>query len=409
MYGTILYVHDLVTDFQVGVMKRVNSLARVLALAPLMTACATIAGGGGVDESALPTPPTDSAGVSTQANGSASAQSFQSDSIPQGGSANTQNESVVTGSQAGSGTSASQGDGPLEDVPLVIDLSDLRDADGIGNMSIQWQELDQARGVWTKIDGATSQGFTPRQAHVGNRLRVRVEYIDGRGNLESFSTAPTPPVRNVNDLPTGELRLIGQQLQYETLRADTSTLQDEDGMGGVSYQWEISSDGATWQPHRSGEWAGDTVVLSQQEVGRYVRVVLSYTDGFGMRERIESAATDPIKNVNDPVRGDLTVNGSTLVGETLQVDASQLTDRDGIANITLIWEASNDGRTWRRAAESSIGELSLDNSVIGDQIRVRAVVVDRYGNEGTVISGNVGPVESVNSAPTGTVRILSVD
>ena len=388
-------------------MKKLNSLARVLALAPLMTACVTIAGGGGVDESALPPEPPavpesseSTQPVQAQSDENTSGDNFQSGSAPLASS--TRNVDPA-------GTSASQGDGPLEDVPLVIDLSDLRDADGVGNLSLQWQEFDQARGVWTKIDGATSQGFTPRQVHVGNQLRVSVEYIDGRGNLESFATAPTPPVRNVNDLPSGELRLVGRQLQYETLRADTSSVRDEDGVSTLNYQWEISNDGSTWQPYRSDDWSGDTVVLSQAEVGRYVRVVISYTDGFGTRERIESAASDPIKNVNDPVRGDIVVRGETLVGDTVRADTSQLSDRDGIANVTLIWESSRDGQNWQRAAESSVGELTLTNGVIGAQIRVRAVVVDRYGNEGTVISGNVGPVESVNSAPTGTVRILSVD
>jgi hypothetical protein len=370
-----------------------------------MTACATIAGGGGVDESAVPEPPAESSVSATPSNGA----SFQSDSIPQNKGVETSNQTLGNATQSQGESQGGQSAGPLEDVPLVIDLSDLSDADGVGNMSIQWQELDQTRGVWTKIDGASSQGFTPRQIHVGNRLRVRIEYVDGRGNLESFVTAPTPAVRNVNDLPTGALRLLGEQLQYETLRANTSTIQDEDGISSVAYQWQISNDGSTWQHYRGDEWTSDTVVLSQSEVGRYVRVVLSYTDGFGARERIESPATDPIKNINDPVRGDVVVRGNTLVGEVVRADTNQISDRDGIANITLIWEASSDGQTWRRAAESSIGELRLDNSVIGDQIRVRTVVVDRYGNEGTVISGNVGPVESINSAPTGTVRILSVD
>lgn len=387
-------------------MKKVNSLARVLALAPLMTACVTIAGGGGVDESVLPAIPTEPArtqpsqSAQTEPVASRAADDFQSDSPPQ--------SDVMTRTGQAS-AAASQGEGPLEDVPLVIDLSDLRDADGVGNLSLQWQEMDQARGVWTKIDGATTQGFTPRQAHVGNQLRVTVEYIDGGGSLESFVTAPTPPVRNVNDLPTGELRLIGQQLQYETLRADTSMIRDEDGISTLNFQWEISNDGSTWQPYRSSDWSGDTVVLSQSEVGRYVRVVINYTDGFGALERIESAASDPIKNVNDPVRGDILVRGDTLVGDRVRADTSALSDRDGIANVALIWESSSDGRNWQRAAESSVGELTLTNAVIGAQIRVRAVVVDRFGNEGTVISGNVGPVENVNSPPTGTVRILSVD
>ncbi|AGY91867.1 hypothetical protein SPICUR_04440 [Spiribacter curvatus] len=305
--------------------------------------------------------------------------------------------------------SDSEADGPLQNVPLVIDLSDLRDDDGLGNPSIQWQEFDDSRGRWTKIDGATSQGFTPRQRHVGNQLRVSIEYIDGRGNLESIVTVPTPPVRNVNDAPIGELQLIGTQAEYETLKADISEIRDEDGIGTIRYYWEISSDGRTWQRYREDEWRGDTVVLSQDEVGRYIRAGIRYNDGFGANEQVTSAATDPIRNVNDPVRGDLTLRGDTLVGQTLQAETDAISDRDGIAKITVIWESSNDGRTWRRAAESADRQLTLGNRLVDRQIRARAIVVDQFGNEGTVVSGNVGPVESINAAPSGTIEILSVD
>lgn len=395
-----LAVHDVV-----GFMKALRTAARALALAPLLTACATFAGGNPGDIADPPRAAEEASEPTTDRSASATDNEAgfreRSEPIP--------SESADSGEFGAGQASNSNADGPLQDVPLVIDLSDLTDEDGLGNLAVQWQEFDESRGRWTKIDGATSQGFTPRQRHVGNQLRVSIEYIDGRGNLESIVTVPTPPVRNVNDPPTGELQLIGTQAQYETLKADISDIRDEDGIGTIRYYWEVSSDGDTWQRYRENEWRGDTVVLSQEEVGRYIRAGIRYTDGFGANEQVTSAATDPIRNVNDPVRGDLMLRGDTRVGETLQADISGISDRDGIANVTLIWESSDDGRTWRRAAESSARQLNLDNRLVDRQIRARAIVVDRFGNEGTVISGNVGPVEAVNSSPAGTIRILSVD
>ncbi len=381
-------------------MRNLKSVGRAFALLPMLTACVSFAGGNPEDLTA----PPQAEPVEQTNNASPPPAEPQTDFTP-----SSQATPPAQPPSADQGASAAQGTGPLEDVPLVIDLSDLRDQDGLGSLTVQWQEFDAQRGTWTKIDGATSQGFTPRQRHVGNQLRVSIEYLDGRGNLESILTQPTPPVRNVNDPPTGELRLIGAQLQYETLKADISAIRDEEGIGPITYHWEISSDGATWQRYRSDEWRGDTVVLSQAEVGRYLRAVISYTDGFGMGERVVSAATDPIRNVNDPVQGELVLRGDALVGQTLRVATESISDRDGIANITLIWEASTDGRTWRRAAESSGSELIIDNDLIDQQVRVRGVVVDRFGNEGSVISNNLGPVQGVNSPPTGTIRILSVD
>ena len=406
----------------VGCMKKLTTVGRAVALAPLLTACVTMAGGNPDDAQSIPETPQYDSNDMAPGNDSSSfrergepipsaseeAGTGFGGASPEFGAGVQRDATPQDDTQAESGTN-SEGDGPLQNVPLVIDLSDLSDPDGLGTPSVQWQEFDNNRGSWTKIDGATTQTFTPRQQHVDNRLRVSIEYIDGAGNLESIVTEPTPPVRNVNDAPTGELRLLGNQAEYDTLRADISAIRDEDGIGPITYHWEISTDGATWQRYRDGEWRSDTITLAQAEVGRYLRAVITYTDGYGTTERVDSAATDPIRNVNDPVQGEVLIQGNTIVGETLGADTSSVSDRDGIANITLVWEASDDGRTWQRAAESSTRTLALGRSLVGHQIRARVDVVDRFGNEGTVVSSTVGPVEAVNAPPSGTIRILSVD
>ena len=88
--------------------------------------------------------------------------------------------------------------------PLVIDVSNLYDEDGLGDLTMQWQ-VQLASGGWQTIDGATSQSFTPRQNHVGSSLRVVIQYVDGgRRTLEVIETAPpTGKVQNSNDLPQG--------------------------------------------------------------------------------------------------------------------------------------------------------------------------------------------------------------
>jgi len=383
----------------VGTMRTMTKVGRALAVVPLLTACVTFAGGNPDD-------------VTEPSSGMTTGTRTESGNAP----------GTPTDTQAASGASeatqsrtndpeavSSRSDGPLQNVPLVIDLSNLSDPDGLGTPSIQWQAFDAERGSWRKIDGATRQTFTPRQPHVGSRLRVAIEYVDGGGTLESITTEATAPVRNVNDAPTGQLRLRGIQAQDETLRADISEIRDVDGIGPLTYRWEISDDGSTWQRYRGNEWRGDTITLTQDEVGRYLRAVISYIDGFGADERIESAATDPIRNVNDPVQGELLIDGSTRVGDTLRADTTRISDRDGIANISLIWEASDDGRTWRQAAESATRSLALDRELAGHQIRARANVVDEFGNTGTVLSSTVGPVEAVNRAPSGGLEIRSLD
>ena len=66
----------------------------------------------------------------------------------------------------------------IEDVPLIIDLSSVTDSDGMGSVSVQWQ-ISPDNNKWTNISGATNQSFTPREIHVGSRLRVVISYVDG--------------------------------------------------------------------------------------------------------------------------------------------------------------------------------------------------------------------------------------
>ena len=107
----------------------------------------------------------------------------------------------------------------MEDQPLVIDVSNLYDEDGLGDLTMQWQ-VQLVSGGWQTIDGATSQSFTPRQNHVGSSLRVVIQYVDGEGTLEVIETAPTGKVQNSNDLPQGLPVISGSSVEDNTIKID---------------------------------------------------------------------------------------------------------------------------------------------------------------------------------------------
>ena len=59
-------------------------------------------------------------------------------------------------------------------------LSDISDADGLGSLSYQWYANDRA------IHGATAESFTITESEVDANISLRVSYVDGQGNYESF-------------------------------------------------------------------------------------------------------------------------------------------------------------------------------------------------------------------------------
>lgn len=311
-------------------------------------------------------------------------------------------EDVRTDSQQ----STDEGDGPLEDQPLVIDVSNLYDEDGLGDLTMQWQ-VQLVAGGWQTIDGAISQSFTPRQSHVGRPLRVVIQYVDGEGTLEVIETAPTGPVQNSNDLPQGLPIISGASLEDNTIKIDVSGISDEDGVGQFTYQWERSSDAARWAPYDTNSTNPALLRLNQPEVGFAYRAVVSYTDAFGTTETLVTPATNMVQNIDDPVEGEVMVVGQPKKGKRLQIDTSGLSDDDGIANVRATWEMSDNGRSWVSVPDVYGSSMNLAQSHVGSLIRVRAVVVDNFGSETTLFSQPTSLVQNVNSKPKGVIRILA--
>jgi hypothetical protein len=343
----------------------------------------------GAETNVAPAGNNPSAQTSTSARSSTPAQTAQTDS-------------VRTDAQQ----SSASGNGPMEDQPLVIDVSNLYDEDGLGDLTMQWQ-VQLASGGWQTIDGATSQSFTPRQNHVGRSLRVVIQYVDGEGTLEVIETAPTGAVQNSNDLPQGLPIISGSSVEDNTIKIDVSGISDEDGVGQFTYQWERSSDAARWTPYQTNSSNPALLRLNQPEVGFAYRAIVSYVDGFGTTETLVTPATNMVQNIDDPVEGEVMVVGQSKKGQRLQIDTSNLSDDDGIANVRSTWEMSDNGRSWVSIPDVYGNSMTLAQAHVGSLIRVRAVVVDTFGSETTLYSQPTSLVQNVNSKPKGVIRILA--
>ena len=293
----------------------------------------------------------------------------------------------------------------LEDEPLIADLTSIIDKDGIGEVNVVWK-LSNDGSSYRTIPGATNQSFTPRQEHVGKTLRVVLTYLDGQGNLETLTSAPTTPVVNVNDKPTGVVRLTGESAEDSALILDISDVYDEDGMGPFNFTWQRTSPNTGWENYTED----DTEVLNlrQEHVSYTYRVRVEYIDGFDNREVIYSNESEAVRNVDDPVLGDVVIMGEEKEGAILEARTDSLSDDDGIASIDVAWERSRDGRNWVSLTGENTKKLNLDQTVVGSQVRVKATLVDRFGVETVLHSQPTRIIENVNNVPVGNVLIRRV-
>ena len=293
----------------------------------------------------------------------------------------------------------------LEDEPLIADLTSIIDKDGIGEVNVVWK-ISSDGVTYRNIPGATNQSFTPRQEHVGKTLRVVLTYLDGQGNLETLTSEATTPVVNVNDKPTGVVRLTGESAEDSALILDVSDVYDEDGMGPFNFTWQRTSPNTGWENYTED----DTEVLNlrQEHVSYTYRVRVEYIDGFDTREVIYSNESEAVRNVDDPVLGDVVILGEEKEGSILEARTDSLTDDDGIASIDVAWERSRDGRNWVSLTGENTRSLNLDQTVVGSQVRVKATLVDRFGIETVLHSQPTRIIENVNNVPVGNVLIRRV-
>ncbi|WP_460164569.1 peroxidase family protein [Pseudomonas sp. S2_F03] len=172
---------------------------------------------------------------------------------------------------------------------LTADASTIVDADGLSNpqFTYQWQATNGVSFV--DIVGATGSTFTLTQDQVDDQVRVVVSYVDNFGVHESIASDPSDPVANVNDAPTGAL-LISDTTpdQGQVLTALTGGIADADGLGTFSFQWQQGV-GASFTNINGATAATFTPGVAQGNL--QLRVIVTYTDGFGALETVTSAAT----------------------------------------------------------------------------------------------------------------------
>ena len=258
----------------------------------------------------------------------------------------------------------------------------LDDADGLGPITYTWY-----------ADGAQiAQGeiFTLTQAQVGKAISVTASYTDAHGTAESSVSSVSSVVANLNDAPTGSVTISGTVQEDQILTA-SHNLVDADGLGTISYSW--FADGAAFG-------AGDSINLTQAQVGKHITAIASYTDGHGMNESISSSATVAVVNVNSAPTGSLAITGTPSQGEFLTA-TDTLADADGLGSLVYTWYANGTA-----IVGESQSKLLLHQTQVGKAITVSASYVDGFGTTETIApSAATAAVVNGNVAASGYLLI----
>ena len=181
---------------------------------------------------------------------------------------------------------------------LSADITGISDDNDLDNVVFVYQWLaDNA-----EINGETASTYTLVDDDAGKAITVRVSFTDDAGNDEQLTSAATGAVAAapppLNTPATGAPSITGAAEVGETLTADITGISDGDGLyyAAFDYQWladDAEINGAT----------AYTYTLDDDDEGKVIKVMVSFTDDADNDEELTSAVTGEVTAavVNPPL------------------------------------------------------------------------------------------------------------
>ena len=308
---------------------------------------------------------------------------------------------------------------------LTVDTWAIEDADGMENAVFRYQWFATKSSTTREIAGETDSTYKLVPADEGHTFHVEVSFTDDRGYSETRTSAATEAVAAAapNSEPTGLPAVNGTPRVGETLTADTSAIDDPDGLENVSYRYQWISSQAVIDDVTGtsnivsieipGE-TGQTYTLIPDDEGSTFQVRVTFTDDADYEQTLTSAATVAVAPPpNTEPTGLPAVTGTPQVGETLTADTSAIDDADGLTNATFEYQwlhnqsvvDANTGTSYYINVEvpgetGSTYELAPADK--GRTFAVRVSFSDDRGHSESLTSGNTVIVAArPNSEPTG--------
>ena len=287
---------------------------------------------------------------------------------------------------------------------LTADMSEIADEDGIDDVEFSYQWLADD----TDIDGATSSTYTMTDADQGKIIKVTVSFADDAENEETLTSAATAAVAAApNREATGAPTITGTPQVGETLTADTSAIEDEDGLENVSYeyQWIRSDNGADTDIAGATD---STYTLVLADLGKTIKVQVTFTDDRDNQESLLSEATVAATATVPSAPQSLTV---TRGSQTQELDVSwQAPSSNGGSDVTgykVQWKEV--ASSWDTAADVSeateTGTTHTITSLTGEvEYAVRVIATNDVGDSPASTETRATPADS-SAAWTATLTV----
>ena len=297
---------------------------------------------------------------------------------------------------------------------LATDVLGIADEDGLENATFSYQWISNDGTTDADIQGETGATYTLTDANEGKTVKVRVSFTDDADNEETVTSAATATVAARPNNPATGAPIIGGTVRVgETLATDVLGIADEDGLENAtfSYQW-ISNDGTT-DADIQGE-TGATYTLASADVGKTIKVKVTFTDDADNEETLTSPATAEVAAgvPTDPPGAPRNLTGTANSDGTVTLRWDAPND-DSVSGYQILRRRPREGENTLLVLVNDTGSTDTeytDNDVtpdVGHAYRVKAINAVGLGRQSKFV--NVTPTQPAgpaqNNPATGTPTI----
>ena len=238
-------------------------------------------------------------------------------------------------------------------------------------------------------------------ADVGKKIKVEVSFQDKGGADEEVTSEPYPSgtatVGVANNPATGAPVISGTARAGETLTAAIGNIADTDGLPDTfpddyTFQWvRVNADDTN--PVNIGTDLY-TYALVAADVGKKIKVEVSFQDKGGADEEVTSAAypaSGTVGVANNPATGAPVISGTARVGETLTAAIGNIADIDELPDTfpddyTFQWVRVNADDTNPVNIGTDLYTYALVAADVGKKIKVEVSFQDKGGADEEVTS-----------------------
>ena len=228
----------------------------------------------------------------------------------------------------------------------------------------------------------------------GTKLSNRLELtVSGPADEQSSQQ------QQENSAATGSPTISGTAQVGETLTASTTDITDADGLTNVSYSYQwVTNDGTSDSDIADATASSYTLVAA--DVGKAIKVKVTFTDDNGNDESLTSTATTAVIAANTSATGAPTISGTVQVDQTLTADTSGIGDADGLTNVSYSYQwIANDGTSDSDIADATSSSYTLVAADAGKTIKVKVAFTDDAQNQETGTSAATATVAAAVQTP----------